>query len=120
MSLKKAALFAAVVVASAPLASEARQGPSAAVDACVKSFVESYLPERTVREVKKHIPAAGPIDAYYSPREYTVALAAYGADSGKMLAQARCVANNRGVVIVLDSPPSGEDVARADFAITLR
>jgi hypothetical protein len=120
MSVKTAALIAAVVVAAAPLASEARPGPPTAVDACVKSFIDSHLSNHAVREVKKRIPASGPLEAYYSPRKYTIALAAYGAESGRVLAQARCVADKRGVVIVLDSPPEDEYVARADFTVVIR
>ena len=119
MSLTKSTLLALVVFAL-PLASQAAPGPSAALDACVKSFLETYLPNHPVKQIRKRIPTTGPIDAFYGPRQYTIALSAQGVRSGDVLAEARCVANSKGIVIVLDSPAAGEYVARADFAVTLR
>jgi hypothetical protein len=119
MNLKKSTLLALLAL-TVPHASQARSAPTAAVDACVKSFVEAYLPNNPLKQVRKLIPAASPIDAYYAPRKYTVALSAYGVRSGDLLAQARCVASNKGVVLVLDNPPAGEYVARADFVVSLR
>jgi hypothetical protein len=118
MNLKTSTLL--VLLAAAPLAGHAQNGPAAAVDACVKSFVDGYLQNHPVKQIKKYIPPASPIDAYYAPRKYTVALSAYSVRSGDLLAQARCVASNKGVVIVLDNPPADEYVARADFAVSVR
>lgn len=116
----KSSILTLIALAAVPFASQAQPGADAAVDACVKSFADTYLPGHPVKHVSKRAPAAGPIDTYYAPRRYTISLSAYGARSGDLLAQARCVASRKGVVIVLDSPPAGEYVARADFAVSLR
>ena len=113
-------VLTAVALAAMPLAAPAQAGSDAAIDACVKSFVDAYLPGHPVKLVNKQQPATGPLDTHYAPRQYTIALAAYSAQSGDLLAQARCVASRRGDVIVLDSPPAAEYVARATFAVSLR
>lgn len=119
MSLKPSVLTL-IALAAVPFAAQAQPSAETALDACVKSFVATYLPGHPVRQVSKRAPAPGFIESYYAPRQYTIALTAYGARSGNLLAQARCVANRSGSVIVLDSPPAGEYVARADFAVSLR
>jgi hypothetical protein len=116
----KLSILALVALAAVPFAAQAQPGADAAVDACVKSFVDTYLPGHPIKQVSKQEPAPGPIDTYYAPRQYTIALAAYNARSGDLLAQARCVANRKGTVIVLDSPPAGEYVARANYTVSLR
>lgn len=119
MSLKTTALIAAVVLGTTAFGNVARADAAHALDACVKSFVTGYLPDRVVRHVDKDQSTASAIQSFYV-RKYTIALAAYGADSGTLIAQARCVASNRGHVIVLDNPPASEYVARADYAVTVR
>ena len=54
-----------------------------------------------------------------SATEYSIALSARGVTSGKILAEARCVASGKGLVLVLD-PPSGNYTAQADFVSTVR
>jgi hypothetical protein len=121
MNAKNSALLALVALAAAPLATHAQDSAQAAVDACVKSFIESYLPDRTVKQVRgKAAPPMSPIEAHYAPRQYTVALSAYGARTGDLLAQAQCVASRDGSVIVLDDTASRERLAHADFAVSLR
>lgn len=113
-------IFALVALAVVPFATQAEPRGDVVVDACVKAFVDTYLPAHPVKQVNKQAPAPGPVDTYYAPRQYLVALSARGARSGDLLAQARCVANRKGMVIVLDSPPVDEYVARADFVVSLR
>ena len=91
----------------------------AALDACVKAFREAYLPNHPVRQIRKRIPTSSPVEAYWRPRTYTVALSAHVADSGDLIAQVRCVATNTGVVVMLDAPPTAEHRAR-DFVVSLR
>lgn len=114
------AIFALVALAVVPFVTQAEPRGDAVVDACVKAFVDTYLPAHPVKQVNKQAPAPGPIDTYYAPRHYLIALSAHGVRSGNLLAQARCVANRRGVVIVLDNPPADEYVSRADFVVSLR
>jgi hypothetical protein len=103
-----------LVLAATPLATYA--GPKQAIDACVQSFVETYLPDRVVR-VHTRQPALGPLGILNDRKgTYTIALSARGARSGKEIAQARCVASTRGDVIVMDSPVEDTYVAKADFA----
>jgi hypothetical protein len=52
------------------------------------------------------------------PRKYTIALSARGLRSGEVLAEARCVADHEGIVLVLDQPPA-DYVAHADFIAKL-
>lgn len=119
MNLKKSSLLV-VAACVLPLGVQAESGPAAAVNACVKSFVEAYLPNHPVRTVKKRMPAPSPIDTYFRPREYTVALAAHGAQTGRLIAQAHCIASNKGVVVVLETNASPEYLAKADFKVSLR
>lgn len=119
MSLKTTALIVTAALATSAFAGEAQADSSHALDACVKSFIADYLPDRVVRVVDKDRSVPSPLETFYG-RKYTIALAAYGIDSGTLIAQARCVANNRGHVIVLDNPPAAEYVSRADFAVTMR
>lgn len=109
------ASFGLLALVTAPVASYA--GADRAVHACVKSFVDTYLPGRTVR-VRKEIEAP----SLHRRREdtYTIALAAHGAKSGKLFAQARCVASARGDVVVLDNLPLDSHVASADFTVALK
>lgn len=115
----KSSVLTLVVLAAAPFASQAQPG-DAAVDACVKSFVDTYLPGHPVKQVSKRSPVQSTIEMHYAPRQYTIALSAYGVRSGDLLAQARCVASKRGIVIVLDAPSADEYVARADYRVSLR
>lgn len=112
--------LAAALALTVPFASHAQSGSTAAVNACVKSFTEAYLPKYSVKRVRKDRSPVSPLEAFYKPSTYTIALAAYGVHSGELLAQARCVASGKGVVVVLDTPPAGEYVARADYSISLR
>lgn len=123
MNLKRSipsAVAACIVVAATPLTSEAKSPANAAVDACVKSFVAAYLPDRKIRPVKYTEAVPGPIAFFWAPRNYTVDLAARGADSGELIAEARCVASRIGVVVVLEAPDLTQDRRRADFVVALR
>lgn len=112
---------ACVAIATMPVASEAKSGPDAAVDACVKSFVTTYLPDRTVRPFKSSATTPSPLSFFYwGSRDYTVQLTAHGVDSGKVIAEARCVASRNGIVVVLDTPLTARNRERADFIVSLR
>lgn len=113
------AMAGTLALAATPLASYA--GSNQALDACVKSFVETYIPKDRVVRVYKHQPTMGPLGMMQAGRKdtYTIALSAVGKRSGKEIAQARCVASRRGEVIVIDSPPAGSYVAKADFAAVI-
>lgn len=108
------AMAGTLVLVATPLAAYA--GSNQALDACVKSFVANYIPKDRVVRVYKHRPAPGPLALMHDKATYTIALSARGKRSGQEIAQARCVANTRGEVIVLDSPPADTYVADADFA----
>jgi hypothetical protein len=111
-----AGLFAITAI---PSTSHARTGSVAALDACVKAFREAYLPNHPVRQIRKRIPTSSPVEAYWRPRTYTVALSAHVADSGDLISEVRCVATNTGVVVMFDAPPTAERRAR-DFVVSLR
>jgi hypothetical protein len=100
--------------------SEAKSGPTAAVAACVKAFVDTYLPERTVSTITKDAAAPSRAGFFWAPRSYTVLLTARGARSGNLIAEARCVANRVGLVVVLDAPVAARDKIRADFVVSVR
>jgi hypothetical protein len=105
-----------LVLTAAPMASQADEARRA-LDACVQSFVETYLPGRVVH-LRKAQGTPGPL-AHYEDT-YTIALAAHGAKSGQLVAQARCVASRRGSVLVLDNPPPENYQANADFTVDLK
>jgi hypothetical protein len=112
------AIASPLALAAVPITSQA--GPREAVDACVSSFVETYIPEHRVVRVKKELPETKPLTMMYPTRgRYTIALSAHEARSGKEVAHARCVVSTRGDVIVLDSPADSSYVAKADFAVSV-
>ena len=123
MKLKTATLSTiatCIAFAAVPMTSEAKSSPNAAVDACVKSFIQTYLPDRAVRQVATP-PAAIPSPlSLFASREYLVVLSARGADSGELIAEARCVANRNGIVVVLDSQNVAHYRAKADFVLSMR
>lgn len=107
-----------LVLAATPLASYA--GPRQALDACVKSFVETYVPKDRVVRVHRKQPPVTPLGALNDRKgSYTIALSARGARSGKDIAQARCVASTHGDVIVMDSTAVNTYIAEADFAVVV-
>jgi hypothetical protein len=104
-----------LVLAVSPLASYASS--KQAIDACVKSFVETYVPKDRVVRIHKSQPTRGPLGILSDGKDtYTVALFARGARTGQQIAHARCVASTHGLVIVMDSPADDTYVATADFA----
>lgn len=110
------AISSLLVLAVAPVTSQAGRSDRA-VDACVKAFVDTHVPkDRVVHVVKEK--SSSLTDRFDRRRAYTIALKAEGTQSGKILAQARCVANVRGEVMVLDSPPPATYIAKADVAVT--
>lgn len=118
MNIKLVALAAVASVAVVPVAG-ASPSPSNAFNACVNAFVKTYLPAHTIRATKT-TNSPSPHSLALSPRKYTIALSARGADSGEVLANARCVADSNGIVLILDTPASLDYVARADFRTALR
>lgn len=118
MNTKSASLgaVATLIALAAPVATQAESSAAAVVDSCVKSFVETYMPERTVRDVK----LAGEHGAIRTDREYTILLTARGAKSGTLIAEARCVAKGNGIVVVLDTSVAASDIANADFVVAMR
>jgi hypothetical protein len=105
-----------LALAAVPCASYA-DSAERAVNACVKSFVDTYLPDRVVH-VRKQLPSPGPLDRYID--SYTIVLMAEGKTSAAPLAQAQCVANRRGDVIVMDGAPIAKSLSKADFVVSLR
>jgi len=119
MKTKIASLTAVACLAITPFASHAAPAPTTAFNACVKAFVNSYLPDRTVRATKT-TNSPGLTALTLTQRKYTIALSARGANSGELLANARCVADGKGIVLVLDTPPTLDYVAQADFRADVR
>jgi hypothetical protein len=100
-----------------PFATQA-SGIDRALNACVSAFADRYLPDRIV-SVKKVVPSDSPLTAMAHERQFTILLDARGKRSGDLLAQASCVASRRGDVIVLESPATPEQIAKADLRATL-
>lgn len=97
--------------AATPFASYADSNQ--ALDACVKSFISSHVPKDREVRVRKHLPSPGPLAIMQDKSSYAIMLSARVKGSGKEIAQARCVANARGEVIAMDSPPADTE---ADLA----
>lgn len=113
MSLSKvAALSVAMAAFVAPVASHA--DASSAFDACVKSFIESKLPKAQQVSVRKNIPYTSTVLAL-QPKSYTIDLVAQEVKSGAEIAQARCVADRRGRVLVLGEDGFGSTTQKADM-----
>ena len=119
-ALRFGTLLACAVFAAVPVTSEAKSGPRAAVDACVKSFVEAYLPDRRVSTEIRETPDPSPAGFFWATRRYTVLLTATGVRSGDIIAEARCVASRDGLVLVLDAPVVMRDRSHADFVVSVR
>lgn len=100
-------------LAITPVATYA-DGADRAIDACVKSFVDNYLPKGQIVRVRKVEPPTSPVTELLAIRAatFTIDLTARGARSGVELARARCVASRRGDVIVLDAP---DDAISPDY-----
>jgi hypothetical protein len=103
-----------LALATAPLTSHAG-GADRAVNACVKAFVENYLPKDQVVRVRRVESPDVQNRFARQPTSFTIALTAHGVKSGVEIAQARCVASARGEVMVLDNPPVESYVAKADY-----
>ena len=110
----------AIALSVVPFASHAKQGPQAALDACIKAFVESHLSGREVRQLTRRLPASGPLETFWTPRRYTIALSAHATNSGELVAHARCVASSSGELITLDRSTTPLQRAPADFTVSLR
>jgi hypothetical protein len=123
MRLKTATLSTiatCIAFGAVPMTSEAKSSPNVAIDACVKSFVQTYLADRTVRQIST-APVVNPSPlSLFASREYLVVLSAHGADSGELIAEARCVSNRNGIVVVLDSQNVAHYRAKADFVLSMR
>ena len=116
MNIRKAvAASSLILLAATPWAAQAGEGR--ATDSCIKAFVDNYVPAGHKVTVRKSGPVATPLT--YFVRQYTIALSAQYA-SGQEIATARCVANPRGDVIVLDRPPVESYVAKADVKVELK
>jgi hypothetical protein len=103
-----------LALATAPLTSHADSADKA-VNACVKAFVENYLPKDQVVRVRRvESPDVQNRFARHAP-SFTIALTAHGVKSGVEIAQARCIASARGEVIVLDNPSVESYAAKADY-----
>ncbi|HKE96056.1 MAG TPA: hypothetical protein VKB34_17240 [Povalibacter sp.] len=101
------------LLAALPFAAYAGAGARAA-DACVDAFVSTYVPKDRAVRVRIVEPAASPVDFF--ARRYTFALSA-SLHNGEEFVTARCVANARGEVVVLDNPVV---LASAKSAVKLR
>ncbi|MFC4309609.1 hypothetical protein ACFPN2_11010 [Steroidobacter flavus] len=113
---KPLAVVSLAILASTPFLAQASPLHKA-TDACVSAFVDTYLPNAKKVRIRVVDGAASPLD--YFPKQFTIALSAY-TRSGQEVATARCVASNKGQVIVLDNPPPAEYVASADFVVGLK
>ena len=115
---KKILPLALLVFAATPLTSQAAtNGADTAIDACIKAFVSTYLPNHPVR-VTKTVTTPSAVPLVLQPRKYTIDLNARGSVSGAVIAEARCIADNRGIVLILDTPPAN-DFGNADFVARL-
>lgn len=74
-----------------------------------------------MRKVTKSSPAASSFDLFVRRSEYTILLSARGMQSGDVIAEARCVANRNGIIIVLDQPSlAAMRSIRPDFIVSMR
>lgn len=119
MNIRKTVALSGLVALAAVSPATYADGADKAINACVKTFIDTYLPGRTA-QVRTLKPSPGPLDIYAKrASSYTIALTAHGARSGEKLAEARCVADARGEVVVLDQPPLEIHAANAHYAVTI-
>ncbi|MBB6096367.1 hypothetical protein HNQ60_005289 [Povalibacter uvarum] len=101
MRLKTSSAIALLALAAVPLGVQAGDvAQDAALDACVKAFTTTYIPNHVVRDTKANMSAVSPALNYYRPSSYTIELRALGVKSGETLARARCQVDRNGVVRV--------------------
>lgn len=117
MSIRKSLpVIGLALLAATPFVAHAGAG-SKATKACVQAFVDTYVPHAKKVNLRISEPPLRPLT--YAPRKVVVALSAHLPD-GTELATARCVANVKGDVMVLDNPPPSTYLASADFVVGLK
>jgi len=119
MNTKVAALAALLCMSAASSPAQAATAPTKAFNACVKAFVTTYLPGRAVRTAES-IDSSRLNTLALTQRRFTIAFSARGAESGAVLAEARCVADGKGIVLVLDKPATLDYLASADIRAEVR
>ena len=72
-------------------------GADKAAEACIRSFVDTYLPKSAPLQVRTVSQGSGPLGVH--ARKYTIDLSARLTRNGKEFVTARCVADARGQVI---------------------
>ncbi|PZN32578.1 MAG: hypothetical protein DIU71_07210 [Proteobacteria bacterium] len=115
---KTVAIAGMFAVSAVPLAASA--GPAQALDACLESYVETYVPAgHPIKLIKQRERRAPFTEFSQSSGPYTIAIEARGTESGKLYGSARCIADARGHVIVMDTPPPHTYRALATFTAVL-
>ena len=116
MNFKKSSMVSLLALAVAPLCTEAAPATAtSALNACVKAFVQTYVPNNPVRVTRTRSAEVPRVLSLALPSKHTIELSARGVESGTVLAQARCIADKNGIVLILDAGTSAETViARAD------
>jgi hypothetical protein len=120
MNTKKLTIMATLACAATLVSHASTANPNAAFDSCVQAFTNTYLPKHPVRQVRTSAPQYPTTLTLAAPRKYTIALSARGVQSNAVLAEARCVANENGIVLILDKPPLLSYLSQADFVATVR
>jgi hypothetical protein len=115
MNTKELTIVAVFAFSAFLLSQASMANPNAAFDSCVKAFTNTYFPNHPVRQVRTNASQYPTTLTRIAPRKYTIALAARGVQSNEVLAEARCVANDNGIVLILDNPPLLSYLAKADF-----
>jgi hypothetical protein len=111
MNIKTSSLVALLSLAAAPLTSPASDTASnAAFDACIKAFTTTYVPNHRVRDTRTNDSAT--LLDYWKPSSYTIEVRARGVKSGKTLAEARCLVDHKGVVVI-------QDAAAPNYAVSV-
>ncbi len=76
--------------------------PTTAMDACVKAFVRTSLPQDRAVTVQTETPLT---TSLVQKRPYAIVLSAVGKQSGKRLAKATCLVGRDGTAIALNGKP---------------
>jgi len=104
MNLKTSSLIALLALTAAPLAATAGDLTSdAAFDACIKAFSAARIENHPVRATHTKASFQSATLDYWKPDRYTIDVRARGVNSGKVLAEGRCVVDRNGVALIQDT-----------------
>ena len=111
MNIRKSSLAILLAVAAAPqLVQASEPSANAAFDRCVEQFTAEMATNRRVRDTRVDYSYNSPTAELWRVGKYTVELSARGADSGAVVARARCEVNGDGIVLIKEGAEASKAI----------